>query len=49
MVVEAARSVDKQLRLYDGYFHELLNEPRPDRDRVMDEIVGWLLARCPGA
>ena len=48
MVVEAARSVDKQLRLYDGYFHELLNEPRPDRDRVMDEIVGWLLARCPG-
>ncbi len=45
-IVERAGSADKELRLYDGFFHELLNEPRPDRDRVMDDIVAWLQARA---
>ncbi len=37
-------SQDKTLRLYDGWYHELLNEP--GRDEVIDEIVEWLLARA---
>jgi alpha-beta hydrolase superfamily lysophospholipase len=48
-IVERAGSADKELRLYDGFFHELLNEPRPDRDRVMDDIVAWLQGRAGGA
>ena len=34
-LVDAAGSPQKELRLYDGFVHELLNEPEPDRDRVM--------------
>lgn len=48
-LVEIAGSADKELRLYDGFFHELLNEPQPDRDRVTDDIVEWLQARAGGA
>ena len=47
-VVEAAGSADKELRLYDGFYHELLNEPQPDRDRVTDDILAWLRATAVG-
>ncbi len=40
---EAARSVDKTLKLYDGGFHDLLNDT--DRDTVMADIVNWIDAR----
>jgi alpha-beta hydrolase superfamily lysophospholipase len=43
MVVERAGSQDKTLELYDGLYHELLNEP--ERQRVLDDIAGWLDAR----
>lgn len=46
MIVDHASSADKELRLYDGFFHELINEPEPDRERVMDDIVDWLRARA---
>jgi acylglycerol lipase len=43
MVHDGARSEDKRLELYDGLYHEILNEP--EQGRVMDDIVGWLNER----
>jgi acylglycerol lipase len=40
MVHERAGSEDKTLEIYDGLFHEILNEP--EQERVLDKIVGWL-------
>jgi len=47
MVHERASSADKTLLVYDGLYHEILNEP--EKDRVMDDLVGWLDARWPPA
>jgi alpha-beta hydrolase superfamily lysophospholipase len=33
-------SIDKTLKLYDGGYHDLLNDT--DRDRVISDIAGWL-------
>lgn len=44
LVDELATSPDKTLRLYEGLRHEILNEP--ERDRILDEIVAWIDARC---
>jgi alpha-beta hydrolase superfamily lysophospholipase len=33
-------SVDKTLKLYDGLYHEIYNEP--ERDRVLDDLIDWL-------
>ncbi|MGF1473611.1 MAG: alpha/beta hydrolase [Rubrobacteraceae bacterium] len=41
---ELAGSEDKQLKLYDGLYHEILNEP--EQERVLEDIVGWLDGRC---
>ncbi|MET0637751.1 MAG: lysophospholipase [Chitinophagaceae bacterium] len=38
-----AGSVDKQLELYDGYFHDLLNDK--DNGIVVGDIVSWLNER----
>lgn len=43
LVDELASSEDKQLKLYDGLRHEILNEP--ERDQIIAEIVAWLDAR----
>ena len=43
MVHERAASEDKTLRVYDGLYHEILNEP--EQDRVLDDLVAWLDAR----
>ncbi|MBF6601225.1 MAG: lysophospholipase [Dehalococcoidia bacterium] len=40
---ERAGSADKTLKLYDGLYHEILNEP--ERDAVITDIVEWLDAR----
>lgn len=40
MVHERAGSRDKRLELYVGLYHEILNEP--ERDRVIDDVVGWI-------
>jgi acylglycerol lipase len=42
-----AGSADKQLILYQDYYHDLLNDL--GRERVMADIVGWIEARLPGA
>jgi acylglycerol lipase len=44
MIHERARSTDKTLRLYDGLYHEIFNEP--ERDRVIDDVVAWLGTRA---
>ena len=39
-----AGSADRTLRLYDGYFHEVFNEP--GRERVLDDLLAWLDAHA---
>ena len=40
-----AGAKDKTLRLYEGHFHDLLNDV--DREKVMADIQAWLDARIP--
>ncbi len=42
LIHRLAGSDDKQLRIWEGLRHEILNEP--EHDAVMDEIVAWLEA-----
>lgn len=37
---ERVASSDKTIRIYDGLYHEILNEP--ERDQVIADIVAWL-------
>lgn len=38
-------SSDKTLTLYDGYFHELHNEPEGERAKVFADVLAWLEKR----
>jgi acylglycerol lipase len=40
-----AGSADKTLKLYDGHYHDLLNDL--GRAQVFDDIDGWIAARLP--
>ena len=40
---DTAGSRDKTLKLYEGHFHDLLNDV--DREAVMADILGWIDAR----
>jgi alpha-beta hydrolase superfamily lysophospholipase len=44
---DAAGSADKTLKLYEGYYHDLLHDV--DKERVMADITGWIKARVPTA
>ena len=37
---DALGSGDKELIVYDGLYHEVMNEP--ERDRVIADLVAWL-------
>ena len=39
-VYDRAGSADKTLKMYDGLWHEIFNEP--ERDHVLDDLTGWL-------
>ncbi|MDX1420922.1 MAG: alpha/beta hydrolase [Rubricoccaceae bacterium] len=39
-----APSEDKTLRLYEGLYHETMNEP--EREQVLDDLVAWIHARA---
>jgi acylglycerol lipase len=40
MIHERAGSEDKTLEIWDGLYHEILNEP--EQERVLELVVGWL-------
>jgi acylglycerol lipase len=42
---DVAGSTDKTLKLYEGGFHELLNDI--DKDVVIQDIKGWINTRLP--
>ena len=42
---DQAGSADKQLKLYEGHAHDLLNDF--GREQVMADIIGWIEARLP--
>ena len=42
---DEAGSSDKTLKLYDGYYHDLLNDL--GREQVFDDIAEWIDARLP--
>ena len=44
MVHDGALSDDKRLQLYDGLYHEILNEP--EQQQVMDDALGWIHAHA---
>jgi lysophospholipase len=44
MVHDGALSEDKRLELYDGLYHEILNEP--EQQQVMDDALGWVHAHA---
>ena len=44
---DTAGSTDKTLKLYEGHFHDLLNDI--DKEVVMRDIKSWINARLPAA
>lgn len=44
LLYERAPAEDKTLALYDGLFHETMNEP--ERERVLSDLTDWLDARA---
>jgi alpha-beta hydrolase superfamily lysophospholipase len=42
-------STDKTLRMLDGQYHEVLNEPADDRSKTVREIAEWLRAHAQTA
>ena len=42
---DEAKSTDKTLKLYDGFFHDPLNDV--GKEAVMADITGWIGARLP--
>lgn len=45
-IAERAGSTDKQIIVYEGFVHELINEPPEDRERVTKDVIDWLMARA---
>ena len=43
MVHDGAGSRDKTLKIYDGLFHEIFNEP--EREQVVHDLAAWLAQR----
>jgi acylglycerol lipase len=44
ILYDAAASPDKRLIVYEGFSHEVFNEPEHDRDRVLTDVERWLQA-----
>ena len=40
MLYDRVRSEDKTLKIYEGLYHEVLNEP--EREQVLGDIASWL-------
>lgn len=46
VVFDRIAGKDKTLRMLTGQYHEVLNEPKPDREKTVAEIVEWLRAHA---
>ncbi len=44
MLYDSARSADKTLKIYEGFYHEVFNEP--GRDQVLYDVEVWLNAHA---
>lgn len=44
LVSQRIGAADLTTKSYEGLYHEILNEP--ERDRVLDDLCGWLAARA---
>ncbi len=42
MLYHAVRSTDKEIRIYDGFYHEVFNEP--EHEKVLCDVERWLEA-----
>jgi len=42
MLYDAVSSADKEIRIYDGFYHEVFNEP--EHDKVLHDVEIWLEA-----
>lgn len=42
--VAAIPAADKSLKLYDGFYHETMNEP--EKEEVLTDLTDWVLARA---
>ncbi len=49
MVYALAGSSDKTLKLYEGFYHELFNEPQAERLRALEDLRTWLDEHVAGA
>jgi alpha-beta hydrolase superfamily lysophospholipase len=39
-------AADKTIKVYEGQFHEIFNEPAADRERTLTDLCAWLLAHA---
>ncbi len=46
-IAERAGSPDKKVIVYEGFVHELVNEPPDDRERVTQDVIDWLRVHVP--
>jgi acylglycerol lipase len=46
MLYDTASSEDKSIKIYEGLYHEVFNEP--ERDRVLSDVEAWLAAQLTG-
>jgi alpha-beta hydrolase superfamily lysophospholipase len=42
---DGAGSIDKTLKMYEGHYHDLLNDV--GKEVVMHDVLGWIAARAP--
>lgn len=42
MLYDSAGSADKTIKVYEGFYHEIFNEP--DHGRVLADVAGWIAA-----
>ena len=47
LLFDKASSEDKTIKIYEGLYHEVFNEP--EREQVLDDVQSWLEAHLPPA
>lgn len=46
MLIDRVKASDKTLKLFDGYYHDLLNEPGQDKVIVAEYVIGYVDQIC---